>query len=234
MKLAAYVRVSTDAQAREGLGLSVQRKAITSWAKANGHRVVLWAADEGVSGANGVEAREGLYSALVAVQEGQAQGLVAYNLDRLARALHVQEGILGQVWAAGGGVFTVEDGELREDDPDDPYRTAMRQMRGVFSQLERSVIRKRMRDGRRAKAEQGGYAGGAPSLGYRAEGRALVADEEEQAVVARIAALRAQGLSLRAICAALEADGLRSKRGGAWQPTTVNRILRRESKQPRR
>ncbi len=228
MKVAAYVRVSTEAQAREGLGLSVQRKAITAWAKANGHRIVLWAADEGVSGANGVEAREGLYAALVAVQEGQAAGLVSYNLDRVARALHVQEGILGQVWAAGGAVFTVEDGELREDDPDDPYRTAMRQMRGVFSQLERATIRKRMRDGRRLKAEQGGYAGGAPSLGFRAEGRALVPDDEEQAVLGRIVALRGQGASLRAICDALEAEGLRSKRGGRWQPTTVNRIIKRQ------
>ncbi len=228
MKLAAYLRVSTDRQATHGLGLDVQRQAITRWARANGHRVVLWAVDAGVSGANGVDTRRELADALAAVVDGRAGGIVVYNLDRLARTLHVQEGILGQVWAAGGRVFTVDGGEVVEDDPDDPYRTAMRQMRGVFSQLERSVIRARMRAGRRVKADRGGYAGyGSPSFGHRAVDGALIPDAAEQRTVARIRQLHGAGHSLRAIADTLTAEGHRAKRSERWHPETLRRIVGR-------
>ena len=56
MKLVAYVRVSTIGQVREGYGLDAERADIRAWAKANHHRIMLWCSDEGVSGANGVEA----------------------------------------------------------------------------------------------------------------------------------------------------------------------------------
>ena len=63
MKVAAYLRVSTDRQAEEGLGLEVQEQTIRGWARQHGHRVVLWARDEGVSGSNGLDMREGLADA---------------------------------------------------------------------------------------------------------------------------------------------------------------------------
>jgi DNA invertase Pin-like site-specific DNA recombinase len=134
MKLAAYLRVSADAELERGRGLGVQKKAITRWAKANRHRVAVWTTDEAVSGADAVDTRVGLYDALEALRTGAAGGLVVYDLDCLAKALHVQEAVLGQVWEMGATVFSVEDGgEVPEDDPDDPVRRAMRQMRAASS-----------------------------------------------------------------------------------------------------
>src|SRR4051794_33589968 len=52
MRVVAYLRVSTDRQAEEGLGFDVQEQAIRAWAKHGGHRVVAWTRDEGVSGSN--------------------------------------------------------------------------------------------------------------------------------------------------------------------------------------
>ena len=40
MRVIGYVRVSTAVQAEDGLGLDVQKAAIRSWCKANGHRLV--------------------------------------------------------------------------------------------------------------------------------------------------------------------------------------------------
>ena len=55
-------------------------------------------------------------------------------------------------------MFSFGDGdELLEDDPDDPMRTAIRQMRGS-AQLERGLIRQRMANGRREKKAQGGMS----------------------------------------------------------------------------
>ena len=150
---------------------------------------------------------------------------MVYKLDRLARSLTVQEGTLAKVWGLGGSVFSVDLGEVPEDDPDDPMRTAMRQMVGVFAQLERGMIAARIRAGRKLKAEDGGYAQGAPPFGYRAEGGELVPDEGEAATLARIAELRAGGASLKLIAHTLNAEGLRPKRSDRWHSETVRRVV---------
>src|SRR4051812_11609764 len=98
MKLVAYLRVSTDRQVERGMGLAVQEQAVRKWAKANGHRLAAICRDEGISGSNGVETRIGLHEALQAIQDGAAQGIIVYKLDRLARQLTVQEATLAQVW----------------------------------------------------------------------------------------------------------------------------------------
>lgn len=229
MKVIAYIRVSTERQVKEGFGLEAQRDQIRRWAKEQGHRVVQWCADEGVSGANGIDTRVGLYEALAAIKARNAEALVVTSLDRLARQMTQQEGVLAQVWMSGGKVISLDDGgEVLEDDPDDPMRTAVRQMRGVFAQLERGLIRQRMAKGKKAKAAEGGYVGGAPPFGFRSDGRGnLLADDAAQESLHLIANLRASGASLREIIAALNSADLRPPRGGTWHPTSVARILRR-------
>ena len=227
MRLVAYLRVSTDRQAERGLGLDVQEQAVRAWAKAHGHRLVALCRDEGVSGSNGVEEREGLPEALSMLRGHEAEALIVARLDRLARALTVQEAILGKVWEYGAEVVTADTGLVLRDDPDDPMRTAMRQMAGVFAQLDRSLITKRLRDGRRLKAERGGFAYGAPPLGMRAVGGELVADADETATVERIRQLHSDGRSLREITAVLNTEGHATKRGGRWHPETLRRIVAR-------
>jgi DNA invertase Pin-like site-specific DNA recombinase len=226
MRLIAYLRVSTDLQADQGLGLAVQRQAITAWAKANGDRVVAWYSDEAVSGTHDVDARPALLDALAALEAGTAQGLVAYKLDRIARKLTVQEATLARIWALGCDAFTVDLGVVAQDDPDDPMRTALRQMVGVFAQLDRGMIAARLRAGRKMKAAAGGYAGGAPRFGQRAEGRELVVDEAESMTVTRIEELAGSGCSSRQIAAALNAEGVPAKRGGAWSSAQGARVVR--------
>lgn len=228
MRAVAYVRVSTERQVREGFGLEAQRADIRRWAKDGGHRIVVWSADEGISGSNGIDTRVGLFDALATIRSGRADALVITSLDRLARAMSAQEGILSEVWTAGGRVFSLGDGgEVLEDDPDDPMRTAVRQMRGVFAQLERGLIRQRMARGKREKAALGGYVGGAPRLGVRAAGGQLVGDEDEGRAVELIYQSHKGGLSLRQIAAELDQAGMRTKRGGRWHPTTIARVIAR-------
>lgn len=227
MKLTAYLRVSTAGQVKDGLGLPTQERLIKAWAKANGHKIVAVRRDEGVSGANGIDGREGLPLALADVRDKRADAMVVSSIDRLARVLTVQEAILGMVWKLDGKLFTVDGGEVTPDDPDDPMRTAMRQMAGVFAQLDRAMVIKRMRNGRLTKAERGGYVGGAPAYGVKAEGKALVADETERQAITRIRELDAAGNSLRQICDALTAEGIAPKRGARWYPATVSRVLAR-------
>lgn len=228
MRVAGYVRVSTEKQASEGLGLQVQEKAIRAWCKENRHRLVKICADNGVSGTLGEAERLGLAEALNLIAAGKADGLVTYTLDRLARRLHVQEAVLAKAWAAGGRVFTVEAGEIQQDDADDPMRTFVRQVMGAVAELDRAQITRRLRNGRKAKGESGGYAYGSPPYGFKAEGGQLVEVKSEQLVLAQMRELHGEGKSLRAIGQALEAEGHKPRRGEHWSPAALRKILGRQ------
>src|ERR1700757_2554862 len=91
MKLVAYLRVSTIEQADKGYGLDVQREAIRKAAKSLGAKIAAWNVDEGKSGALDAADRPGLLTALAFVRDGKASALIVRDLDRLARAVSVQE-----------------------------------------------------------------------------------------------------------------------------------------------
>jgi DNA invertase Pin-like site-specific DNA recombinase len=59
MRVVGYLRVSTDRQDEEGLGLELQEQEIRSWADINGHTLVTLTRDEGQSGFNGIDTRIG-------------------------------------------------------------------------------------------------------------------------------------------------------------------------------
>jgi DNA invertase Pin-like site-specific DNA recombinase len=234
MRLVAYLRVSTTTQL-DGFGLDVQRSAIRRWAKANGHRVVEWREDAGISGSTDAVDRPGLSDALQLLRRPPTvDGLVVARLDRLARALTVQEACLALVWREGGHVFTADGGgEVQQDDPDDPMRTAMRQMVGVFAELDRRTTVKRMRDGIRAKAATGRHATGSYAFGYEGAGKGRERDaaprRDEQAAVRRIVELRAEGVPYRTIAETLDAEGLRPRRAERWSAMSVRNVAVRAS-----
>jgi DNA invertase Pin-like site-specific DNA recombinase len=231
MRLVAYLRVSSTGQI-DGYGYDVQLTDIKRWAKANGHKIVATFRDA-VTGKYDAPDRPGLTEAIQMVRRPpEADGIVVGKLDRLARALTVQEAILALVWREGGKVFTAEDGEVRQDDPDDPMRTAIRQVQGVFAELDRKTVVKRLRDGRKAKAATGRKAVGEYAFGYRGEGqgrdRDAAPNPTEQAAVRRIAELRTAGKSYREVAAALDDEGLRPRRAASWSAMSVRNVAIRE------
>jgi len=230
MRLVAYIRVSSNGQL-DAYGPDTQRSDIRRWAKANGHRVVAEHVDA-ITGKADATDRPGLTEALRQVRKPpQADGIVVGRLDRLARALTVQEAILALVWREGGRVFATDSGEILQDDPDDPMRTAIRQMQGVFAQLDRATTVKRLRAGRLAKAAAGKHASGPYPYGYAGAGNGRERDAaplaSEQVIVGRIVALRASGASYRAIAAALDAEGLRPRRADSWSAMAVRNVALR-------
>lgn len=232
MRLVGYIRVSTGSQL-DGFGLEDQEQIVRRWIRQNNHKLVKLFVEKAVSGTVAGEERPELAAALSWIEDKKAVGLVAPNLDRLARELVVQEAALAQTWKHGGHAFMADQGELLPDDPEDPMRTAMRQMMGVFAQLDRGMTVAKLRRGRRIKGEQGKYAYGAPPYGWQAHKKELTEEEMEQAGRARARQLRdEEELSFRGIAAALEAEGLRPKRGERWHPETVRRMLANMADRP--
>jgi DNA invertase Pin-like site-specific DNA recombinase len=215
LRAAAYARVSVS---NGSDSIPAQLEHCSAYATSKGFEIVAEFSDDGISGAKGDDERDGLAAAIAAIEDGQAEVIIAHRADRYARALHVQEAVYAAAWRAGARVFEVIGGEILEDDPDDPYRTAMRQMAGVFAQLERGLIRARMQGGRRRARAAGRHIGGHRPYGYAIDASGnLTPLQSEQVVIARIRALRDGGAGIRAI-----------GREVGLHPEKIRRILRKE------
>jgi len=230
MNVGLYTRVSTEAQVR-GESLEDQQHDGRAWAKAHNHHVVAVFTDAGLSGKLPADERPGLAAALEALELGAIDGLVIRDLDRLARELTVQEAVLAQVWTRPDTtVFEFgRDAEVLRDDPDDPMRTTIRQVMGAFKELDRKLVAKRLRDGRRAKARKGQHANGPAPYGWTSKDGELFPVPHELAVLDVMRDLRADGLRQADIVAALNAEGHPARNGGVWTQPVVSRILARDA-----
>jgi DNA invertase Pin-like site-specific DNA recombinase len=142
--------------------------------------------------------------------------------------------LLAHLWGVGDRVAIFEvaaGGEILRDDPEDPSRTTMRQMAGVFAELERAMTVARLSACRRPKRERGEFAGGNtrhPKFGYRIEAGRYVPVESEQADDRAHGRPARRGQAYREVVAALDADGIAPPAGSTWFPATVSKILKSE------
>jgi len=172
--------------------------------------------------------RPGLSEAVSLVEIGEAKGIVVARLDRLARTLVVQDGILGKVLVDVGSRRLDRRRRGRADDPDDPMRTALRQIIGVFAQMERGMIAARLRAGRRPQASQGRLRRtGPPAMASPPKAVQSFRSLMSRLSIARMSQLRVVGMSLRAIAAQLDLEDLRPRRATRWVSSSVGRILAR-------
>jgi DNA invertase Pin-like site-specific DNA recombinase len=230
MRVVGYLRVSTKRQVK-GESLHDQREAIEGWAKRHGHVIVRIYEDKGKRGRLPATERPGLLDSLTLLEEGEADCLAVLNLGRLARALHVQEAILTQVWQEDGCAWEAgPDREVLEDDPDDPMRTFVRQVTGAAHQLEGALIVARLQGARRRKAARSGYVGGRVRYGFQVVGKGktaeLLPDPQEQQTLRRVRSLHRSGVSMRRIAHLLNEWGTPTRMGGKWRHTTVRSILK--------
>lgn len=221
-KAAAYLRVSGLGQV-EGDGFKRQRDRIDAWAKANGHEVVAEFRDEGVSGTNELEDREGLAALLDRIDSNGVRVVVVENATRLARDLMVGEVILSQ-FRERGVRFVSADGGIDLTDNDDPTATLIRQVLGAVAEFDRRVTVAKLRAARDRRSRE---------AGRRVEGaRPFGMTESEQVTLIRMRQLHAKprGLPRRSfavIAATLNTEGHATRRGGPWKPESVRKILKR-------
>jgi len=213
-----YLRVSTDEQA---LGPAAQRAAIERWAQARGVRLAAVLEDHGISGGTPAEKRPGLLAALAALRDHGAGWLVAAKRDRIARDT-VVAAMVEQAAGRAGATLTTADGA---SDGVGAEGQLMRSILDSFSQYERSAIRSRTRAALAVKHTRGERTGQIP-YGYElaADGVHLEENAAEQAVIVQLRALRAAGLSLRAVTSECERQGLASRAARPFGLTQIARI----------
>lgn len=203
----AYLRVSTDDQR---LGPEAQREQITIWAKRDGAEVVAWFEDHGVSGGVDLADRPQLVCALAALRDHGAGVLVVAKRDRLARDVGVA-GMIERAAVKAGARIEAADGVGNGEGAADQF---MRTIVDGAAQYERAIIRQRTKAAMAVMRARGERVGSVP-FGYRlaADGVHLEELAEEQAIIANVRSLRAEGVSFRAIVDALESVGIRSRGG---------------------
>jgi DNA invertase Pin-like site-specific DNA recombinase len=215
-KAFGYLRVSSDGQVT-GDGLERQRQAIKQYAAANGFRVVKFFSEEGVSGCTDSLDRPAYQEMLIALLSDGVRTVLIERMDRLARDVVVQEGILKDLVKRGFELVSVSEPDLCSSDP---YRAAMRQMLGVFAELDRKTIVLKLRAARQRMRTKTGRCEGRKPYGER---------EGESEVVDLIRKLSARGMNYSAIANKLNADGVSTRYEGAkWYPANISRILSRE------
>lgn len=160
MKRAAiYCRVSTTGQAEQGTSLQSQLAACRTHAEREGWQVVREVQED----ASGTTLdRAGLDAVRDLLASGAADILVVYDPDRLTRNLGHLMLLLDELERAGRGLVFVN-----SPHENTPEGMMMLQMRGMFSQYERTKIVERMRRGRDQRVRMGRIIRGrTPPYGY--------------------------------------------------------------------
>ena len=170
--------------------------------------IVGWHADEGVSGAAGVERRPGLTAAIEAIEDGKGAVLMVAKTDRAARGLRTLLDVIDRVERAGGAVVSV-DSTIDTSTAAGRFQT---QIMGSVAELERALISDRTKTALAIKRARGVRLGRPSTL--------------PREIVARIIEAKAGGASLRTIAAELTADAVPTAHGGAhWHAATIKRVL---------
>jgi DNA invertase Pin-like site-specific DNA recombinase len=223
VRAVAYCRCSTEEQAQSGLGIEAQLEAMHRWAGHNGAVIAAAKIDDGVSSVAPLDERPALVEALAELRAGDV--LIVAKRDRLGRDPIVNALLEGEVRRRGARVVSAAGEGTASDDPTD---VLMRRVVDAFAEYERLLIKARTRAALAALRRRGSRYGAVPwgdDLGP--DGKTLVPNEAERALVETMREWRALGWSLRRVARELERTGVKTKQGGPWKHSSVASILRR-------
>jgi site-specific DNA recombinase len=224
MQAIGYIRVSTEEQATGGSSLPAQRERIELWCKLQQHELAHVYVDAGLSGKR-ADNRPGLQSALADVCKRRG-ALIVYSLSRMARSKPDAYRILERLSKAGGNLVSLTENL-------DTTTAGGKLIFGIFSviaQFESEQIGERVKGTMSYLRTQRRRISRHVPFGFDcADSRTLVPNPVEQAAIATIRQLRAQGASLREIAAELTVRGMASKSGRPWTAKVLKTILDRKA-----
>lgn len=222
--IAAYLRVSTEEQAKTGLGLGAQQARCAAMATVKDWPAPAIYADEGVSGTKDARRRKGLHRLMVDVRAGRIQAVIISSLDRLGRKTRLVLDLVEEM--ASYGVVLVSCKESL--DTATPQGQFVLTLFAALAQLERDLIAERTRAALAEHGRRDGEKGGRIPYGYVRTDRGLRVDRHAADVVRKLFCWHAAGLSLREIAAHANAAGYTTARGTRWAHSSVQTILEQE------
>ncbi len=222
----AYIRVSTEGQALEGVSLEAQEAKIRAYCALNDLELVEVYADRGVSGKR-ADNRPELQRALNAIDNGQADALVIFKLDRLARCTIDALEIAQSLDKRGASLHSLNE----KLDTGSAMGRFFFTLVASLAEMERGIIAERTLAAHNHKRSRNEACGHAP-FGWKASegGKGLEPHPEEQQTLALIDRLLAEGWTQQAIVDELNRLERPAKRGGTWKRSNLRSVLRTREK----
>ena len=205
-KAVAYIRVSTDSQA-EKFGMEAQKQAIIDYANEHDLEIIRFYEEVG----SGAKEREVLES-LCCGPEGQRTDfdtVIVFKTDRVARETKLYFYYLYLLEKQGIKLLST----VEEFDEDSAIANIYLSILQFVAEQERKNILMRTMNGRKKKAETGGFCGGPVPYGYRSKNKELIVDENENRYVKMCFTCLDNGMSLRKTADFLAANGCKNKNG---------------------
>jgi site-specific DNA recombinase len=223
LRVVAYVRVSTEDQARSGLGLDAQKARCAAMATVKEWPAPVIYADEGISGTKDSRKRPGLAHLLADLDAGTIDAVIILSLDRLGRKTRLILDLVEEITQRAILVSCKE-----SFDTQTPQGQFVLTIFAAFSQLERDLISQRTSAALAERSRRDGNTAGRIPYGYlRTPDGGVVVDPEAAQVVRKVFALHRSGWALRAIAESYANEsGIPTPRGGSkWHHSTVRAIL---------
>lgn len=217
----AYVRVSTEGQAIDGISLEQQEAKVRAYCELNGLTLLRVFSDAGLSGKR-ADNRPALQEALQTVKSGRAGSLVIYKLDRLARCTIDALEIAQNLDKHGASLHSLNE----KLDTGSAMGRFFFTLVASLAEMERGIISERTAAAHAHKRYKGEATGHAP-FGYRlsSDGKTLESEQQEQETLHAIVTMRQQGKSLRIIAETLNKQGRKTKQGQPWQRSNLRSVL---------
>lgn len=227
-KAIAYTRVSAREKAISELSLEAQRRAVAAQAERSDLTIVMVLTDKDAPAST--LNRPAMSQLIAHIDTGQVDAVIISRLDRLTRRIKDFSSLLQRMREAkraggGQGVDLISSAESL-DTGSAAGRIAINIIDSI-SQWDRQVIGERtsaiLQD---LKAQ--GKSTGNPSYGFEAaEDGTLIENKQEQAVLQRVAELRAQRKSWAKVVNTLTSAGIRTRRGTVFSRQGLSKIAKR-------
>lgn len=164
MKAYGYLRVSGRGQI-EGDGFRRQREAVEDYATRHGVELAGYFEEAGISGTTDETERPAFKDMVSAILKNGVRVVIVEGLDRLAREYRIQEQLA--IFLASKGITLIvarTEEDVTQAIMGDPMKKALVQIQGVFAELERSLLVKKLRSAREAIKAKSGKCEGRKSL----------------------------------------------------------------------
>lgn len=218
-----YTRVSTVAQADEGLSLDVQREIGFERAKNLGFEPKLWNEGGRSSNHEEIDKRPILSQVFDGIRKGEIKHLFVYDQSRLSRNDNVSSIFRYECNKQGVTLYNKE-GKYDLGNPQDQF---LKQILDAVGQFDNAQRTERTRLGKIGRVRQGNWMGGPPPFGYAIKEKKLVVEPDEAKWVTRIFELYATRVSTMDIKIELDANGVAPRRkGGEWTIGSLQALMR--------
>ena len=223
-KVAVYIRVSTEEQAREGYSLGAQEQALRLYCTAMDFEIYDFYIDDGFSGRN---TRRPAYRRMMSEIENW-DSILVLKMDRIHRNTKNFIEMMDLLNKKDKNFISQQE---KLDTKTAMGRFVMQMIQGI-AQLESEQIGERTKDGMREKAETLDTSedakrtmGFTPPFGYLIADGKLVDDVDEQFVVKTIFDLYLAGETMDSICYSLNRQSLLTRKGNPWNKFNLRNIL---------